>query len=478
MGFFSSNTPTILKLQQLCLIAVLLVVSGFVEGFSSCGSTQRLSLARTQRLDKIIKTAAKKIPPTSLFDLDSIEAFESELEKSLIVEDNESGLDDEEYGVEGVAGSDLKKKTFEVSAESVGKRIDAAIAMWQPDLSRSACGNLIADGHVALVSSDGKRLELITRKAFKMEAGQLIEVCFPDQKQPTEIIPQDIPLDILYEDDHMIVINKAAHMVVHPAAGNWDGTLVNALAFYLTEKSPFGGGDFHNDKSPNGSDSGGLDETGEETYFRPGVVHRLDKGTTGVIVVSKTNEALTALSEAFAQRRVKKTYLAITVGNPGKHAVIDKPIERHPIHRQRMRVVPDPHRNSGGVDPLAPQRGRRALSIADTIAFDGKLSLVRVRIETGRTHQIRVHLQDRRTPIYGDDTYGLTDWNKRLAKTQGIERTLLHAYTLEIDHPITGERMAFRAPLPDDMRRVATAICPGGEQEHPGIFQAGELSTP
>lgn len=212
--------------------------------------------------------------------------------------------------------------------------------------------------------------------------------------------------------------------------------------------------------------------SGEAVHFRPGIVHRLDKGTTGVIVVSKTNEALMKLSESFAQRRVKKTYLAITVGNPGKQAVIDKPIERHPVHRQRMRVVPDPHISTAGRRDasLAPQRGRHALSTVETLSFDGKLSLVQVRIETGRTHQIRVHLQDRRTPIYGDPIYGLSDWNKRLANTHSIERPLLHAYRLELEHPITNQKMVFMAPMADDMKKIAKAICPNGDHDFPHVF--------
>mmetsp|Transcript_10846 Transcript_10846/g.15512 ORF Transcript_10846/g.15512 Transcript_10846/m.15512 type:complete len:162 (+) Transcript_10846:928-1413(+) len=144
-----------------------------------------------------------------------------------------------------------------------------------------------------------------------------------------------------------------------------------------------------------------------------------------------------------------------------------------------MRVVPDPHqRNSGGFAPkdrMADNRtpsvaGRRALSFVDTITFDGKLSLVQVRIETGRTHQIRVHLQDRHTPVYGDDIYGLSDWNSRLSKVHKINRPLLHAYTLEIDHPVTGERMKFRAPMAEDMEKIAVAIWPQGEKERPDLF--------
>lgn len=224
----------------------------------------------------------------------------------------------------------------------------------------------------------------------------------------------------------------------------------------------------------------GKDSDGEIMSFRPGIVHRLDKGTTGVLVVAKTKLAHAQLSEAFASREVKKTYLAITVGNPGENVAIDKPIGRHPVYRQRMRVVPDPHKkDSSGMSPkdrlaASPSNsvaGRRAISFVDTLAFDGKLSLVQVRIETGRTHQIRVHLQDRHTPIYGDDIYGLADWNKRLFQTHQIERPLLHAYRLEVSHPITKENMVFEAPVANDMLCIARLICGEQANDFPDIFQ-------
>lgn len=412
---------------------------------------------------------AQRRGPTTDFDLEALEAFEAELD----LRDSEK----EEIVVEEVEEDSLEAYeivTVTVPSELHNKRIDAAIAalLEAKSLSRSACGNLVAAGQVYLLSN-GTR-ELLTRKATKVEAGQELEIHLEEADSTTEIVPQELPLDVLFEDEHMIVLNKAANMVVHPAAGNWDGTIVNALAWYLQE-STHGPSELFDDKV---ADAGG----DASLSLRPGIVHRLDKGTTGVLVVAKTTSALTALSESFAARRVKKTYLAVTVGNPGKRVTIDKPIGRHPIYRQRMRVVPDPHKkNSSGiapkdriVDPRTPsQAGRRALSFVDTLAFDGRLSLVQVRIETGRTHQIRVHLQDRHTPIYGDDVYGLADWNKRLSKTHQISRPLLHAYQLEIEHPVTGEGMVFRAPLASDMIRIANTICPDGATEFPDIFATG-----
>jgi len=192
----------------------------------------------------------------------------------------------------------------------------------------------------------------------------------------------------------------------------------------LANKSLFGGGDFvGTDGNVNADKAASIDvdgTDGETVSFHPGIVHRLDKGTTGVLIVAKTKLSLTALSESFAARRVKKTYLAVTVGNPGKRVKINRPIGSHPTYHQQMQVVPDPHRkNSSGIAPkdrlgssggTSSQVGRCALSFEDTLA--------------GRTHQIRVHLQDQHTPIYGDDVHGLGDWNKRLLKSHKIQRRL------------------------------------------------------
>ena len=406
-----------------------------------------------------------KPPPISNFDLASIEAFEAAVDSEEALSSADS--DDPDSGShQSHSSKENKIQTVLIPKQLKGKRIDAALAaVMDPPLSRSACGSLVADGCVhQIITRKGKEQEiLLNRKALKVEPGMILKITMPDTEVPEEIIPQNIPLKILYEDEHMIVINKDAGMVVHPAAGNWDGTVVNALAYYLANDSAYGTGDFLND-----------DDEDEDLKLRPGIVHRLDKGTTGILIVSKTKEALAKLSASFAQRKVKKTYLAVTVGNPGKRVRIDKPIGRHPIHRQRMRVVPDPHRTNSKSMKLKDQlrsspsqSGRRALSFVDTLQFDGKLSLVKVRIETGRTHQIRVHLKDRHTPIYGDDVYGISDWNKRLLKAHGIERPLLHAHRLEINHPITGEHMVFVAPMAEDMISIAKGIWPDGINEHP-----------
>lgn len=392
------------------------------------------------------------------FDLQALEDFEAQLYKGEIASEDLDGdeLDDSDEGV---------IRSFVIPAALHNTRIDVAVATLLPELSRSMCSRLVSDGRVH-ISSSGKR-ELVVRKSHKVCESDELDVIVSAEPPPFEILPQALPLDILFEDEHMIVINKAAGMVVHPAAGNWDGTVVNALAFHL-RTSAFGHGEF-----------AGLSE-GEGAPMRPGIVHRLDKGTTGVLVVAKTALSLARLSKAFADRQAKKTYVAITVGNPGNSVTIDKPVGRHPIHRQRMRVVPDPHpRGTHGAtltdsSLVNAAKGRQAVSHVDTIAFDGRLALVKVMIDTGRTHQIRVHLQDRRTPIYGDDVYGIDGWNKQLSKQRGTVRPLLHAYELELDHPTTGERMTFRAPLPEDMAEIARAVYPEVVNSCSELFAAKE----
>ncbi len=470
-----------------------------------------------------------KAPPTSNFDLDAIEALEAELEWQEKVseqknyEHHEKDPDEEDEWNFMDSGHGDNVKTHTVSESLANKRIDSILSKYERELSRSQCGTLISDGMVAMLTPseerEGQKPKTITRKSEKIPEGTILYLKHVVEETPTEIVAQDLPLDILYEDEHMIVLNKAAGMVVHPAVGNWQGTVVNALAYYLANKSPFGSGDFIEADGKVKSDKGkGIDvdgTDGETITFRPGIVHRLDKGTTGILVVAKTRDALSALSDSFAARKVRKSYVAITVGNPGKRVVIDKPIGRHPIHRQRMRVVPDPGKmNSSGMSPKqrraagmggksSAQLGRNALSFVDTLAFDGKLSVVQVRIETGkvnvnensvvcnqlqinnilflcyyivgRTHQIRVHLQDRTTPIYGDDVYGYTDWNKRLAKSQGVQRPLLHAFRLELNHPMTGKRMIFRAPMAQDMVTVALGTWPSGPEERVDLFESMEV---
>mmetsp|Transcript_19167 Transcript_19167/g.21911 ORF Transcript_19167/g.21911 Transcript_19167/m.21911 type:complete len:477 (+) Transcript_19167:79-1509(+) len=426
--------------------------------------------------------------PTAMFDLDAIEKFEEEQLLKMNTGEEEEKLDDDDF----MDDDNDNIVDIEIKDEDHNKRIDAVISkaiQSYKEMSRTACGSLVIDGHVQLIKYDDenkKSSEVLSRKGFKVERGTMLRVKIPMEEEPHKILAQKLPLSILYEDEYMIVLNKANGMVVHPAVGNRDGTVVNALAYYLANESPHGNGEFINTDGTvrvENSDGISIEGTdGEVVTNRPGIVHRLDKGTTGVLVVAKTRAALAALSQSFKDRKVEKTYLAITVGNPGRLITINKPIGRHPKNRQCMRVVPDPHkRNSGGFAPkdrmqsmngkfVLPPGARHAKSLVNTVAFDGKLSVVEVKIETGRKHQIRVHLQHRHTPVYGDDMYGIDVWNKRLYKVHQIQRPLLHAYSLKIRHPITDELMHFTSPLPADMDKISTTIWPQGKEERPDLF--------
>jgi 23S rRNA pseudouridine1911/1915/1917 synthase len=246
-----------------------------------------------------------------------------------------------------------------------------------------------------------------------------------------------------YEDEHLLIVNKPAGMVVHPAPGSPNGTFVNALLYHLgdaaellvdeTDISLASGID---EEDNNEYLDFGLPETPEAARatppsLRPGIVHRLDKGTTGVLIAGKTKEAVAKMCTLFAQRKVRKVYLALCVGHPGETTIVE-PIGRSKKNRQIMTIYDGPP-------------GKSAVTHLRTVCFDGKISAVLARIETGRTHQIRVHLKYRQTPILGDDTYGSDEWNhkyrKILSKTSESveERPLLHSYETEFVHPFTGK---------------------------------------
>ena len=377
-------------MKTLFLLALLAHHLQAGAAFTPKGCHIHSARAETSRFHQAMLRFAKPAPKAG-FDLDAIEAFESQLEeleqKNASSKNSGSSVGSEPDQVQATA--ELQEYTIPSNLNK--KRIDAALsALMDPGMSRSACGSLVVDGRVHILNEDESE-EVIDRKSFKVEPGMKIRVSLPNDETPTEIVAQDLPLDILFEDEHMIVLNKAAHMVVHPATGNWDGTVVNALAHYLP-RSTYGRGDIvgedgkpiflseNNEHEEDILDGQAIDES-NTVSFRPGIVHRLDKGTSGVLIVAKTSRALSALSGAFADRRVSKTYLAVTVGNPGNNVKIDKPIGRHPVNRQKMRVVPDPN-NKNSRNRLAPQRGlaesrslsvagRRALSYADSLAFNG-----------------------------------------------------------------------------------------------------------
>jgi 23S rRNA pseudouridine1911/1915/1917 synthase len=280
-------------------------------------------------------------------------------------------------------------------------RLDKVLASRYREIhSRTYFQNLI-EGHNVLVNGS------IVKKRIRLNVGDEVEICFVLTPE-IDLTPEPIPLDIIYEDDHILVVNKPAGMVVHPAPGNWTGTFVNALLYHCKQL-------------PGGS------------TLRPGIVHRLDKDTSGLLIAAKTPIAQSSLIESFSSREIDKEYLAICVGNPGKKE-IREPIGRHPVHRQKMAVT---------------EKGRASLTIVETLAFNGSLSLVKLILATGRTHQIRVHMQHARTPVLGDAVYGNLQANEKY----GAKRQMLHAYILKFLHPVTKKPLEFKAEPPADMKK-------------------------
>jgi 23S rRNA pseudouridine1911/1915/1917 synthase len=293
--------------------------------------------------------------------------------------------------------------TLTVASEGIGQRLDLFLAQ-HLGLSRSYLQMLVEKKHVFLNNSPAK-------KSAKLQLGDSLHVDFIIVPE-VSLIPEAIPLDILYEDEVLLAINKPAGMVVHPGAGNWTGTFAHALLAHCLNQ--------------------GVLLSDHTQPLRPGIVHRLDKETSGVLIAAKTTQAHQRLVEMFAARQIHKEYLAICVGNPGDCA-IDAPIARHSLQRKMMDISPS---------------GKKAITLCKTLAHTEKMSLVRLILETGRTHQIRVHLRHRKTPILGDSTYGNPSINARYA----VKRQLLHARRVRFTHPLTGMPLKIEAPLPVDMQ--------------------------
>ncbi len=286
-------------------------------------------------------------------------------------------------------------------------RADKALALAFPQHSRVALQRAFDAGLVSLA-------DRVLSKSDEVHGGDLLRFLLPDTK-PSELRPVDIPLEVLFEDKHLIAINKASGMVVHPGSGTGEDTVVHAmLAHCEGELSGVGG------------------------VERPGIVHRLDKETSGVLLVAKTDAAHRALSEQFAGRHLKKEYLALVSGVPALlSGVVDRAISRHPIQRHRMTVG---------------EGGRPSRTDWERIETFGTLaSLLRCRIHTGRTHQIRVHMKSLGYPLLGDHTYG---WRKDARLTSEVPRVLLHAEHLVFLHPVNGRTMDLRAPLPADFEQM------------------------
>lgn len=304
--------------------------------------------------------------------------------------------------------------TIDEKAAAEGKRLDVVLTHLLPDLSRTYIQKLIASGQVTVNGRPSKA-------HYRVRHADRLTVMVPPPPS-TDIEPEDIPLDIIYEDDVMMVINKARGMVVHPAAGNYRGTLVNALLGRTRSLSSVGG------------------------LTRPGIVHRLDKDTSGVMVVAKTDAAHRQLAAQIKLHRAGRIYVAIVHGDiAGDVGVINAPIGRHPVDRKRMAVV--------------KEHGRPAVTHFRILERLGEFTLVECRLETGRTHQIRVHMAYIGHPVLGDPKYGPP--NKRFA----IAGQALHARELHIWHPCTGQAMVFTAPLPSDMAAILAQLRASKQRE-------------
>ncbi len=279
---------------------------------------------------------------------------------------------------------------------SVSARLDALIAA-ETELSRTQAQRMIREGVILL---NGKTVKPNTITAI----GDTVDIEYPEPTKTT-VLPEDIPLDILYEDEDLLVVNKPQGMVVHPAPGHESGTLVNALLFHIRDLSGIGG------------------------ELRPGIVHRIDRMTSGLLVVAKNDAAHRALSLQFADHSARRSYTALVDGNLKEdEGTIDAPIARHPADRKKMAIRMD---------------GRSAVTHWRVAARYGQFTLLQIELETGRTHQIRVHLASRMHPVTGDDVYG------REKKPFMLIGQALHGYRLTFRHPRTGETMIFYAPLPD-----------------------------
>ena len=297
-----------------------------------------------------------------------------------------------------------------------GDRLDVYVA-GHSDLSRARVQALVAEGRVRV---DGQ----VARKADRLEAGQEIEVRIPPP-EALEAQPEDIALDVLFEDPSLLVLNKPSGMVTHPAPGHPTGTLVNALLAHTDDLSGIGG------------------------KLRPGIVHRLDRFTSGLMVVAKSDRAHHALSEALQRREINRLYIAASWGHLSESPLeVTAPIGRDPVERQRMAVV---------------EKGRYAVTRFRVVERWLGAELLRVALGTGRTHQIRVHLAHIGHPVVGDTVYGVgwergmggkaRQWAKRL--NQRVERQFLHSWRLSFEHPVSGAAMRFELPLPEDLQTCA-----------------------
>ena len=324
----------------------------------------------------------------------------------------------------GTNSNDNRRYVFLVDEEDGGERIDAYLSEQIPELSRSRIQKSIRSGELTVGGSP------VTKPSRRVHEGDRLELVFSPPK-PLDLEPEEIPLDILYEDDGLVVLDKPAGMVVHPSPGHDRGTLVHALLAHCRNLSGIGG------------------------VMRPGIVHRLDAGTSGLLMVAKSDEVHIALGRMLMERRIERIYYAVVWGEvEGETGTIDLPVGRSPRDRKKMAVL--------------PEGGKEAFTTYYLLDTHGPFQYIRLKLGTGRTHQIRVHLSHTGNPVLGDPIYG----GRRVRKgslTKGeielaarlltlIDRQALHAGELSFEHPLTGVPMRFEAPPPLDMQSVLDVL--------------------
>lgn len=308
-----------------------------------------------------------------------------------------------EYSANGAAGEQEK---LIITEQEAGQRADVALAALL-ELTRSNMQKLLEEGRAVKGAK-------VIKANYKLKAGDEIVVTLP-APQPLDVQPENIPLDIIYEDDDVVVVNKPRGMVVHPAAGNYIGTLVNALLYHCKNLSGING------------------------VIRPGIVHRLDKDTSGIMICAKNDAAHVSLSQQIQNKTAQRTYLAVVRGNiKTDGGVIETLIARDKNDRKKMAVV--------------KEDGRQAITEYQVLERFGKYTIVRCRLRTGRTHQIRVHMEYLGYPLVGDPKYS------PMKTPFAINGQALHSQTLEFDHPRTGQRLHFEAPLPEDLQKIVTRL--------------------
>ena len=297
-----------------------------------------------------------------------------------------------------------------------GKRLDAYAAE-AAEITRSAAARLIEEGAVTVNGSS-------SIKKYLVKEGDVIEIFMPEPEE-YDAEPEDIPLDIIYEDEWIIVINKPSGMVVHPAPGNYSGTLVNALLYHCKDSL---------------SGIGGV--------MRPGIVHRIDKDTSGLLVVAKNDEAHAALSAELKYHGIVREYVALVRGGFSEdRGTVNYPIGRHPVDRKKMAVILSEDKTA-----------REAITHYEVLKRFGEVSYLRLVLETGRTHQIRVHMSYTGHPLLGDEVYSKAKTNFEKRHPSLFEGQALHARRLELTHPKNGERMSFECPLPDIFEKALNIL--------------------